>query len=88
MGWSAKRMPGIEKVLEYEARANVAWLGPVNQFMDAVVCAYDLSQFGAGFVIDVMRTHPMVLIGGVLQRNPFYVEPDDFLRELRERAGA
>jgi hypothetical protein len=35
--------------------------------------------------IDVMRTHPMVIIGGVLQENPFFVPPDQFLLELRER---
>ena len=30
-----------------------------------------------------MRTHPMVIIGGILQENPFFVPPDEFLRELR-----
>ena len=34
-----------------------------------------------------MRTHPMIIVGGILQENPFYVPPDEFLRELRERAG-
>jgi hypothetical protein len=34
-----------------------------------------------------LRTHAMVIIGGVLQENPFFVPPDEFLRELRERAG-
>jgi hypothetical protein len=29
----------------------------------------------------------MVIIGGVLQENPLFVPPDQFLRELRERAG-
>ena len=33
------------------------------------------------------RTHPMVIIGGILQENPFFVPSDEFLRELRERAG-
>jgi hypothetical protein len=33
-----------------------------------------------------MRVHPAVIIGGVCQENPFYVPPDEFLRELRERA--
>jgi len=33
-----------------------------------------------------MRTHPMIIIGGILQENPFFVPPDEFLRELRERA--
>jgi hypothetical protein len=32
-----------------------------------------------------MRTHPMIIIGGVLQENPFFVPPDEFLRELRKR---
>jgi hypothetical protein len=32
-----------------------------------------------------MRTHPVVLIGGILHENPYYVPPDVFLRERRER---
>jgi hypothetical protein len=37
-------------------------------------------------VIDIMRTHPLIIIGAVLQENPFFVPPDEFLRELQERA--
>jgi hypothetical protein len=36
-------------------------------------------------VIDIARTHPMIIIGGLLQENPFFVPPDEFLRVLRER---
>jgi hypothetical protein len=50
-----------------------------------VICTYDLSKFSARVAMDVMRTHPMVIIGGVLQENPFFVPPDQFLLELRER---
>jgi hypothetical protein len=32
-----------------------------------------------------MRTHPMIIIGGILQENPFFVPPDEFLRELKAR---
>jgi hypothetical protein len=35
-----------------------------------------------------MRTHPMVIVGGVLQQNPFYVPPDEFLLEFRQRRAA
>jgi hypothetical protein len=35
-------------------------------------------------LMDIIRTHPMV-IGGLLQENPFFVPPETFLRELRER---
>jgi hypothetical protein len=38
--------------------------------------------------MDILRTHPMVIVGGVLQTNPFFVPPDEFLRELRARRGS
>jgi hypothetical protein len=45
----------------------------------------NLQQFGGDEVIDIMRTHPMVIIGGMLQQNPFYVPPLEFLKEFRQR---
>jgi hypothetical protein len=27
----------------------------------------------------------MVIIGGILQQNPFFVQPDEFLRDFRQR---
>jgi hypothetical protein len=35
--------------------------------------------------MDILRTHPMVIISGVLQENPFFVPPEEFLKELHER---
>jgi hypothetical protein len=35
--------------------------------------------------MDILRTHPMTIIGGLLQVNPFFVPPDELLRELRGR---
>jgi hypothetical protein len=35
--------------------------------------------------MDMLRTHPVVIIGGLLQENPFYMDPDEFLLEIRER---
>lgn len=36
--------------------------------------------------MDILRTHPMVVVGGLLRENPFFVPPDVFLQELRQRA--
>ena len=35
---------------------------------DVVICAYRLDQFQGDAVIDILRTHPAVIIGGILQR--------------------
>ena len=69
-----------------ERLPRVNYLLPRND--DLVVCAYDLTKFGAGVMMDVLRTHPLVIIGGFLQENPFFVPPDELLRELRARDGS
>jgi len=84
MEWALQPSCRFEDLLEYEARANERWLrqdGPINP----VICTYDLTKFGGEIVVDVMRTHPMTIIGGILHENPFFVPPEQFLRELRER---
>jgi hypothetical protein len=70
-----------DSVVEFEARVNDVW----EHHDDAVICTYHLAKFGGDTVIDVLRTHPMVIIGGILQRNPFFVPPEVFLREFRHR---
>jgi DcmR-like sensory protein len=72
---------GIDSWLEYETRVNYV----VPKYDNPVICTYDLSKFSASMVIDMMRTHPVVIIGEVLQENPFFVPPDQFLLEIRER---
>jgi hypothetical protein len=87
MEWALEALPGVGNLLEYEARANHLWLhleGPFNP----VICAYDLRRFRGDVVVDVMRTHPLIIIGGIIPENPFFVSPDEFLRELRERTGS
>jgi MEDS: MEthanogen/methylotroph, DcmR Sensory domain len=81
MEWALVDMPGIEDMIEFETRVNYV----VPKYEDTVICAYDVSRFGAGLVTYALRTHPVVIIGGLLQQNPFYVEPDQLLHELRER---
>jgi hypothetical protein len=50
-----------------------------------VICTYHLGQFGGDTIMDIVRTHPMIIIGGILQQNPFFVPPGEFLREFSER---
>jgi hypothetical protein len=79
MEWALEDYPGVYDLVEYETRLNYI----VPKYDDVVVCTYDLTKFSAPVVIDILRTHPMVIIGEILQPNPFFVRPDEFLRELR-----
>jgi hypothetical protein len=81
MEWALEDCPGVTDIVEYETRLNYALKG----YDDPVICTYDLSRFDASVVIDIMRTHPLVIIGNILQENPFFVPPDQMLCELQER---
>jgi MEDS: MEthanogen/methylotroph, DcmR Sensory domain len=83
MEWALVDLPGVEDLIEFETRINYV----VPKYDHAVICTYDLSKFGASMVMDALRTHPAVIIGGLLHENPFFVSPDQFLLEIRERRG-
>jgi hypothetical protein len=81
MDWAVDSGSHVEQLVEFESRVNEVWC----RHHDAVICTYHLPKFGANTVIDILRTHPMVIIGGILQHNPFFIPPEQFLPELRER---
>jgi hypothetical protein len=84
MEWALEDFPGVHDLLEYESRINYM----LPKYDMATVCTYDLTKFSAAIVMDVLRTHPKVIVGGILRENPFYVPPDEFLRDLRDRGSA
>lgn len=81
MEWALETLPGVTDIVEYETKLN--YLLP--HYPDPIVCVYDLNQHSGSVVMDILRTHPMVIIGGVLQDNPLYLPPDVFLQELKAR---
>jgi len=70
--------------MEYETRLNQV----LSKYDDPVTCNYNPSKFGARVAMDIMRTHPLVIIGGLLRENPFFILPGQFLDEMRERRSA
>lgn len=83
MGWAHADAADDEDWFEFEARLNEV----LADHEDTVICAYDLTAIAAGVVIDALRTHPAVILGGLLQENPFFAPPDQFVREIQERRG-
>jgi MEDS: MEthanogen/methylotroph, DcmR Sensory domain len=84
MEWALVDLPGVDDLIEFEARVNYV----ISKYENAVICAYDLMRFGASVMIDALRTHPVVIISGLLHENPFFVPPDQLLPEIRERRSA
>jgi hypothetical protein len=81
MEWALEDRPGVADLVEYESRLNYI----LPKYDDTVVCTYDLGKFSASAVMDILRTHPMVIVGELMQENPFYTPPDVLLPELASR---
>jgi hypothetical protein len=81
MDWAIQDRTHIDDLIEFESRVNDVW----RRHDDAVICVYDLAKFGGDTVVDMIRTHPMIVIGGMLHRNPFFMPPEQFLADLRAR---
>lgn len=81
MEWALEDRLGVNDIVEYETRLNYI----LPKYKDPVICTYDLARFNASVVMDMLRTHPAIIVGGILQENPLYVPPQEFLLELTAR---
>ena len=78
-------MPGSELLMAYEAKLNVF----LHRYPQVLLCLYDLEQFANGEILmEILRTHPTVLLSGQLLDNPWYVEPEEYLATNASMAGA
>lgn len=75
MTWALRQLPGVEDFVEYEAELNHFLL----KYPQVILCLYDLDQFDGRVVVDLLRTHPKILLCGTLLDNPYYLEPHEFL---------
>jgi MEDS: MEthanogen/methylotroph, DcmR Sensory domain len=81
MEWALGQRWEDVDLFEFETRLNYV----IPKYEDWVICSYNLVEFGASVVMDALRTHPVVIIGGLFHENPFFVSPDQLLLEIRER---
>jgi hypothetical protein len=57
----------------------------LSKYPDLIICTYELSHVTGSAVVSALRTHPIAIVGGILQQNPFYVPPEQILEEIRMR---
>jgi hypothetical protein len=84
MDWVHTDIPGAAELLEYEAEVNDV----LSRNKQPAVCVYDIAKLSGSMMMNILRTHPLTLIGGVVQENPFYTPPAQMLEELRARKAA
>jgi hypothetical protein len=68
-------MPGVDQLVAYESELNRF----IPRYPQVILCLYEIERFSGELILDMLKTHPKVLLGAMVFDNPYYVEPDEFL---------
>ncbi len=68
---------GLKDLAEFEARLNLnrVW----QRHACAGLCQFDMRRFTPRMLREMIIVHPLVVIGGRVCRNPYYVPPEQYL---------
>jgi len=87
MNWLTKDIATPEQVLKYEAASDA-----VFTFQNAPIIAlmhYDHSKLMPNLVAELLKLHPISVVGKYIKRNPYYLNSEQYmlkiLRMSRER---
>ncbi len=82
MTWALRGAAGSERLIEYERL--------LNEFLPGsrclALCQYDRRRFSADVLLDVLRTHPIAVVGDQIYDNFYYTPPRDLLGGDPEQA--
>lgn len=79
MSWLERVPPARERVVRYERWADDF----AAQYPHAILCLYDLRRLGSGVLLDLLKTHPKLMLGGLVLENPHHISSEEFLAAQR-----
>ncbi len=81
MTWALGPEVGNERLIEYAALLNDF----LKTHRAVILCQYNRHRFDTAIIHDVLRTHPVAILGEQVCPNPYY-EPPELVRHHRPRA--
>ena len=77
MSWVVPQPPGADEFVAHELALNrIATEAPA-----VFMCLYDLRRCAVSMLVDVLKTHPTVLVDRMVLYNPHYVSPQEYVAE-------
>ena len=72
-----QNVPGGDRLLEYESRVSML----LEDHPVTTVCQYNANLFDGATIMDILKVHPQMIVRGAVVHNPFYIPPEEFLKE-------
>lgn len=80
MSWLLKDIATAEQILKYEAASDA-----VFTFQDAPIIAlmhYDHSKLLPSLVVELLKLHPISVVGKYIKRNPYYLNSEQYMLKI------
>ncbi len=74
LSWLDRSDTPREDIVRYESWADDF----VMRYPMTILCLYDLRRLGSSVMMDLLRTHPKLLLGGLLLENPHHISSQEF----------
>lgn len=84
MGWLCENVATPEQILKYEAAADA-----VFTFQNRPIVAllqYNYSELPGELVVELLKLHPMAVVGRFIKRNPYYLNAEDYMVKIIRRS--
>jgi DcmR-like sensory protein len=80
MTWLSKDVASPEQILKYEAASDA-----VFTFQNAPIIAlmhYDHSKLLPSLVVEMLKLHPIAVVGKYIKRNPYYLNSEQYMLKI------
>lgn len=80
MSWLTSELSAPQQILKYEAASDA-----VFTFQNAPIIAlmhYDYSKLPGALVVELLKLHPIAVVGKFIKRNPYYLNSEQYLLKI------
>jgi hypothetical protein len=83
MGWLCDGVATPEQILKYEAAADAVFTFQGRPIV--ALLQYNYSELPGELVVELLKLHPMAVVGRFIKRNPYYVNAEEYMVKIIRR---
>lgn len=83
MGWLSSGAATPEQILKYEAAADAVFTFQARPIV--ALLQYNYSELPGELVVELLKLHPIAVVGRFIKRNPYYVNAEEYMVKIIRR---
>ena len=83
MGWLMQGVSTPEQILKYEAAADAVFTFQSRPIV--ALLQYNYSELPGELVVELLKLHPIAVVGRFIKRNPYYVNAEEYMVRIIRR---